>query len=205
MVKLSLSLATATIMMATVVSAMPSYSQSVWEGDSSYQNAKECVPGETLKEGQIFKLKSTELDTIVSKAGDNIVGGRKGDKGLLDVELCFVASPFESSCTSEGNAECVKKDTDYYVRVNQPGDWFITVNNDKIGITDNIWTLVLFSLHKGANGGLRVSRNLWWTFVAWTTNGAGQQITTEFIKKNDPRQYFTVVIPPKNPAFQCDE
>lgn len=80
----------------------------------------DCVPETSIREYHPFLLKSSNLDSYVSKMRfDNIlVGGFRGNKMFQELELCIVSS--EYGCNAEIKSNCIYQNVDYKFRVNSP-------------------------------------------------------------------------------------
>ncbi|KAF9283861.1 hypothetical protein BGZ74_001837, partial [Mortierella antarctica] len=93
-----------------------------------------CVPEISIHEYHPFLLKSSNLETLVSKPPTEsyLVGGVPGNKDFQELELCIVSSDYE--CNAEIKSNCIYRDVDYRFRVSSPAQGYLRVVGNQVEI-----------------------------------------------------------------------
>ncbi|KAF9437599.1 hypothetical protein BGZ76_000123 [Entomortierella beljakovae] len=168
-----------TIIITTVASAFPLSS---------------CVPGVTVKEYHPFYLRSSKLDSMVSKMVDDnlLVGGVNGNKNFAQLEFCIVSS--DHGCDRKIPANCIYENVEYRFRVTRPMQGYLRVAGDMIDIVDDFYEGTELNLFQEEGWGLRIAHSREdQSRTVFATNGGGKPITMENFKHNDDRQWFQII------------
>ncbi|KAG0093044.1 hypothetical protein BGZ93_006147 [Podila epicladia] len=195
MVRLSLSL----LFVATfaVASAAPHFGQErlTESFDTSYNPVdNRCVPQTSIREYHPFLLKSSKLETYVSKMRvDNIiVGGMLGNKNFQELELCIVSS--EYGCNSEIRSNCIYQHVDYRFRVNSPLQGYLRVVGNEVDIVKDFKDASNMSLYKEAGWGLRIAHlKKDGSRIVFSATEEGEPIELEEVVSNAERQWFQLI------------
>jgi len=155
----------------------------------------ECVPEISLREYQPFLLKSSLLNTIVSKEFDTnlVVGGINGDKDLKQLELCLAST--ERECSSMVHSDCIYQNQEYRFRVNAPVRGYLRLVNGEVEIVEDFNDASGLSLFKEAGWPLRISgrREKDGKRVVLAASERGGPITVERPKTDAIRQWFEII------------
>ncbi|KAF9437600.1 hypothetical protein BGZ76_000124 [Entomortierella beljakovae] len=155
-----------------------------------------CVPGVSIKEYHPFYLKSSKLDSMVSKMRDDnlLVGGVNGNKNFAQLELCVVSS--DHGCDKMIPANCIYENVEYRFRVNHPNKGYLRMTGDRIEIVDNFYDGSTLDLFKEEGRGVRIGHlRRDGGRTVFSTNGGGKPLTMENFKLNDARQWFQLIDP----------
>ncbi|KAG0029390.1 hypothetical protein BGZ82_007977 [Podila clonocystis] len=150
-----------------------------------------CVPETSIREYHPFLLKSSNLDTFVSKMRvDNIiVGGIPGNKNFEELELCIASS--EYGCNAEIRSNCIYQNVDYRFRVNSPVQGYLRVVGNKVDIVKDFKDASSLNLYKEAGWGLRIAHlKKDGSRIVFSATKEGEPITLEAVASNAERQWF---------------
>jgi len=153
-----------------------------------------CVPETTIREYHPFLLKSSNLDTYVSKMRiDNIlVGGIQGNKNFQELELCIVSS--EYGCNAEIKSNCIYQNVEYKFRVNSPVQGYLRIVDNQIDIIEDFEIASNLNLYKEAGWGLRISHvRKDGSRVVFSATEQGEPIELEEPASNVERQWFQII------------
>ncbi|KAG0093058.1 hypothetical protein BGZ93_009888 [Podila epicladia] len=159
-----------------------------------FSGPNQCVPETTIREYHPFLLKSTNLDTYVSKEREEniLVGGVANNKNFQQLELCIVSSDY--GCSSKIHSACIYQNVDYRFRVNGPTRGYLRIEGNEIKIVDDFEDASGLNLYKEAGWGLRVAHmKRDGTRMVFSAKKQGQPITMEEPVTNAARQWFQIV------------
>ncbi|KAF9271744.1 hypothetical protein BGZ88_005675 [Linnemannia elongata] len=190
MVKISLSLAA---LVATVVSAVPC-SQTSMQRNHFYNGPNECIPETTILEYQSFLLKSSNLNTIVSRYVDDdlLVGGINGNKNFEQLEMCIVST--DAPCNPPYPTNCIYQNVEYRFRIQSPIQGYLQVQGDVVSIVPDYQAASPLNLYKEEGWGLRIAQiQPDGSRLVFATQGQGNPITLEEQVTNASRQWFSLI------------
>ncbi|KAG0250211.1 hypothetical protein BG011_008577, partial [Mortierella polycephala] len=150
----------------------------------------------TIKEYHPFNLKSSKLNSLVSKFIDDyvIVGGVNGDRNLQPLEMCIVSSDY--GCDAHIPSNCIYQNVEYRIRVQEPIQGYLRIVDDRIEIVENFHGASGLNLYKEEGWGLRIAHLLDdGSRIVFATNGGGNPVTLEPHRKDDARQWFQIIEP----------
>ncbi|KAF9356322.1 hypothetical protein BGX26_005427 [Mortierella sp. AD094] len=154
-----------------------------------------CIPETSVKEYHPFNLKSSKLNSFVSKEMEDslIVGGVNGNKNFQQLELCIVSSDF--GCDANIPSNCIYENVEYRFRVNQPVKGYLKVVGDVVEIVEDFYEGSGLNLYKEEGWGLRIAHLRYGERTVFATNGGGNPLTLEPARMNDARQWFQILNP----------
>lgn len=153
-----------------------------------------CVPETTIREYHPFLLKSSNLETLVSKqlAGNYLVGGIPGNKNFQELELCIVSSDY--GCNAKIKSNCIYRDIEYRFRVNSPVQGYLRIVNNQVEIVEDFKDASGLTLYREPGWGLRVAH---WTRygerMVFAARYKGGPILMEETVANAERQWFELL------------
>ncbi|KAG0204384.1 hypothetical protein BGX28_003636 [Mortierella sp. GBA30] len=154
----------------------------------------QCVPETSIKEYHPFELKSSKLNSIISKKiqSNLIVGGVNGNKNYEQLEMCIVSSGY--GCDKTIKSHCIYQNVEYRFRVNKPVKGYIKIVGDEMDIVQDFYDASPLNLYKEAGWGLRIAHTKSdGSRSVWATNGGGSPVTLEPVRSNDARQWFQIM------------
>lgn len=157
-------------------------------------NPNQCVPETTIREYHPFLLKSSNLDTYVSKEReeDTLVGGVANNKNFQQLRLCIVSSDY--GCSTEIQSACIYQNVDYRFRVDGPVKGYLHIEGNQIRIVDDFQEASRLNLYKEAGWGLRIAHIRHdGSRIVFSAKKQGQPITLEEPVTNAARQWFQIV------------
>ncbi|KAG0324182.1 hypothetical protein BG004_003524 [Podila humilis] len=163
-------------------------------GKLSHDN--QCVPEVSVKEYRPFLLKSSNLNTLVSKPVNNdlIVGGPKSaDKNYKQLELCVVSSDY--GCSTGIKSNCIYQDIPYRIRVNSPVEGYLRITGQNtVEIVHSFAEASRLNLYKEAGWGLRIAHlKDDGSRIVFSATKEGYPIVLEEAVTNAARQWFTLI------------
>lgn len=160
----------------------------------AFAEPNECIPETSIKEYHPFQLKSSKLNSLVSKSvdGDLVVAGINGDKHLQQLELCIVSTDF--GCDKYIPSNCIYQNVDYRFRVNRPIQGYLRVSESAVHIVGSFQNASPLNLYKEGGWGLRIAqRQHDGSRLVFSTDGGGKPITLVKPIKNDAQQWFQII------------
>ncbi|KAG0331391.1 hypothetical protein BG000_010964 [Podila horticola] len=157
-------------------------------------NRNQCVPETTIREYHPFLLKSSNLDTYVSKEReeDTLVGGVANNKNFQQLRLCIVSSDY--GCSTEIQSACIYQNVEYRFRVDGPVKGYLHIEGNQIRIVDDFQEASRLNLYKEAGWGLRIAHMRHdGSRIVFSAKKQGQPITLEEPVTNAARQWFQIV------------
>ncbi|KAF9308706.1 hypothetical protein BG003_010713, partial [Podila horticola] len=154
----------------------------------------QCVPETSIREYHPFLLKSSNLDTYVSKMRvDNIiVGGIIGNKNFQELELCIASS--EYGCNAEIKSNCIYQHVDYRFRVNSPVHGYLRIVENQVEIVADFKDASSLNLYKEAGWGLRIAHlKKDGSRIVFSATEEGESIKLEEMESNAKRQWFQLI------------
>ncbi|KAG0084863.1 hypothetical protein BGZ93_000953 [Podila epicladia] len=155
----------------------------------------QCVPGISIREYHPFSLKSTFLNSIVSKEVDSslVVGGINGDKDLKQLELCIVSE--DAPCSSIIPSECIRQHGDYRFRVEAPLNGYLRIVEGQVEIVRDFEEASALGLFKDEpDWPLRISgRREDGKRVVLAARERGGPITAERPRTDAVHQWFEII------------
>ncbi|KAF9213575.1 hypothetical protein BGZ59_005155 [Podila verticillata] len=154
-----------------------------------------CVPGTSIREYHPFMLKSSNLDSYVSKMRfDNIlVGGIRGNKAFQELVLCIVSG--ELGCNAKTKSNCIYENVEYKFRVNSPIQGYLRIVDNQIDIIEDfdIASSLTLTMYQEAGWGLRIAhvkKN--GSRIVFSATEQGEPIELEAPVANAKRQWFQI-------------
>ncbi|KAG0343833.1 hypothetical protein BG004_004968 [Podila humilis] len=156
----------------------------------------QCVPEVSVKEYRPFLLKSSNLNTLVSKEAqcDLIVGGpKKSNKNFQQLELCVVSSDY--GCSTEIKSNCIYQDIPYRIRVNSPVEGYLRITEQNtVEIVHSFAEASRLNLYKEKGWGLRIAHlKDDGTRIVFSATKESYPIVLEEAVTNAARQWFTLI------------
>ncbi|KAF9580174.1 hypothetical protein BGW38_003287 [Lunasporangiospora selenospora] len=195
MVKLSLSLAAIVAMVATAVSAAPC-SQMSMNRNSFHRKLDQCIPEVDFKEYQPFLLKSSDLNSIVSRFRDFdvLVGGVDGNKMFDQLTMCVVSQ--DAPCDTDIPSDCIYDDMDYRFRVEGPIKGYLTTFGDHIKVVPDFDDASSLNFYKEKGWGLRIAEiQPDGSRLVFATEEKGFPLFLEKPAQDTKRQWFQLIDP----------
>ncbi|KAF9325022.1 hypothetical protein BG006_011478 [Podila minutissima] len=152
-----------------------------------------CVPEISIHEYHPFLLKSSNLETLVSKPPREsyLVGGVPGNKDFQELELCIVSSDYE--CNAKIKSNCIYRDVDYRFRVHSPLGGYLRVVGNQVEIVKNFKDASILNLYKEAGWGLRIVQRARGELQVFSARYKGGPILLEELVANAARQWFELI------------
>ncbi|KAF9283184.1 hypothetical protein BGZ74_001975, partial [Mortierella antarctica] len=160
-----------------VASAAPHFAQErlTENFDTRYNSVDNwCVPETSIREYHPFLLKSSNLETYVSKMRvDNIiVGGMPRNKNFQELELCVVSSEY----------------------VHSPVRGYLRVVGNEVDIVKDFKDASNLNLYKEVGWGLRIAHlKKDGSRVVFSATKEGEPIELEEVVSNAERQWFQLI------------
>ncbi|KAI9233337.1 MAG: hypothetical protein BYD32DRAFT_490529 [Podila humilis] len=204
MVKLSLSFLSITTAFAAVASAAPFCAEvQLFDLVPANKMNKElesfgdnqCVPEVNIREYHPFQLKSSNLDSLLSKhiKSNLLVGGFKdGNKNFEQLEFCIVSS--DHGCSTTIQSACIYENVEYRFRVNGPVQGYLHIEDEQLRIVSDFKDASNLNLYKEAGWGLRVAHlNTDGSRSVLETTSAGRAVILTEFEKDNSRQWFQII------------
>ncbi|KAF9378781.1 hypothetical protein CPB97_009325 [Podila verticillata] len=153
-----------------------------------------CVPETSIREYHPFQLKSSNLNTQVSKEldGDMLVGGVNGNKNFQQLEMCIVSSDY--GCSSTIQSACIYQNVEYKFRVNSPTKGYLRIVDNEVKIVKTFEEASSLNLYKEPGWGLRIAHmKNDGTRIVFAAKKQGEPITLEAPVTNAARQWFQIM------------
>ncbi|KAF9950616.1 hypothetical protein BGZ65_006503, partial [Modicella reniformis] len=174
---------------ASVVTAAP------FSRRPSRMGPNECIPETNIKEYHPFELKSSKLNSMVSRMMDDnlLVGGINGNKNLEQLQFCIVSA--DMPCNAQMPSNCIYENVEYRFRVEGPITGYLSVTGNEVMIIPEFNYASGLNLYKEEGWGLRIAYLNYGTRLVFATNGGGNPLTLEEFRSNDARQWFQIMEP----------
>ncbi|KAF9379581.1 hypothetical protein CPC16_010692 [Podila verticillata] len=154
----------------------------------------QCVPETSIREYHPFQLKSSNLNTQVSKERDEdiLVGGVNGNKNFQQLEMCIASS--DLGCSSTIKSACIYQNVEYKFRVNSPTKGYLRIEDNEVKIVKKFEDASGLNLYKEAGWGLRIAHlKKDGTRIVFAAKKQGEPITLEEPVTNAARQWFQII------------
>ncbi|KAG0014930.1 hypothetical protein BGZ82_001590 [Podila clonocystis] len=152
-----------------------------------------CVPETSIHEYHPFVLKSSNLETLVSKllTGSYLVGGIPGNKNFQELELCIVSSDY--GCNAEIKSNCINRNVDYRFRVHSPVQGYLRVVGNQVEVVEDFKRASSLNLYKEVGRALRIEHWAHGKREVLSARYQGGPILLEEPVVNAARQWFELI------------
>ena len=155
----------------------------------------QCVPEVDIREYHPFQLKSSNLDSFLSKhiKSNLLVGGFKnGDKNFEQLEFCIVSSDYE--CSTKIPSSCIYQNVEYRFRVNGPVQGYLSIEDEQLRIVPDFEDASGLNLYKEEGWGLRIAHlNKDGSRSVFETTSPGRAVILTEFETDNSRQWFQII------------